>query len=83
MGAIEPAMYFDNPDAKVVEMMTTQRDRYWGAHATWVLAYEALLTGDVLTDRRVDGILGHARGIVREVRHTLGNHPMYPREKVD
>ena len=83
MGAIEPAMYFDNPDAKVVEMMTTQRDRYWGAHATWVLAYEALLTGDVLTDRRVDGILWHARGIVREVRHTLGNHPMYPREKVD
>jgi hypothetical protein len=80
MGPIEPAMYFDNPDEKVVEMMMAYRDRYWGIHAQWVLAYDALLAGEVLADNQVHDILRHARGVVMEVREVLGDHPMYPGE---
>jgi len=83
MGAIEPAMYLDNPDEKVVEMMTAYRDRYWGIHARWVLAYEALLAGEVLPDTTVYDILRHAGYVVREVRDALGDHPMYPDAKPD
>ena len=81
MGTIEPAMFLDNPDEKVVEMMTAHRDRYWEIHARWVLAYDTLLAGEVVPDKDVRDILRHARGVVREVRDTLGDHPMYPGEK--
>jgi len=78
MGTIEPAMFPDNPDAKVVQMMAPHRDRYWEIHAQWVLAYEALLAGEVVPDKDVDDILRDAGDIVKEVRDALGDHPMYP-----
>ena len=81
MGTIEPAMYPDNPDEKVVEMMTAYRDRYWGIHARWILAYDALLVGEVVPDKNVHDILRDARGIVKEVRGALGDYPMYPGAK--
>ena len=78
MGEIEPAMYFDNPDEKVVELMTTYRDRYWGIHARWVLAYESLLAGERLPDVYIYDILRHSRALIPQVRNALGDHPMYP-----
>jgi len=81
MGTIEPAMFSDNPSEKVVEMMTAHRDRYWEIHARWILAYDALLKGEVVPDKDVHDILRHARGVVKEVRDALGDYPMYPGEK--
>jgi hypothetical protein len=83
MGTIEPAMFPDNPSEKVVAMMTAHRDRYWGIHARWVLAYDALLKGEVVPDKEVHDILRDANGIVKEVRDALGDYPMYPGEKPD
>ena len=78
MGAIEPAMYWDNPEKKIVALMTPYRDRYWAIHARWVLAYDALLAGDRLPDTIAYDILRHAKGLVDEVRKALGEGPMYP-----
>lgn len=78
MGAIEPAMYFDNPDAKVVELMTGHRDRYWGIHAQWVMTYDAVLRGEKLPDQHSYDVLRHSRTLVRQVKEVLGDHPMYP-----
>ena len=61
-------------------MMKPYRERYWTLHARWVLAYDALLAGEVvLADNQVhEGILHDAENVVREVREALGDHPMYP-----
>ena len=83
MGAIEPAMFVDNPDAKVVEMMNAHRDRYWGIQERWILAYDALLKGEVVPDKDVHDILRDANGVVKAVRDRLGDYPMYPGEKPD
>jgi hypothetical protein len=76
MGTIEPAMYWDNLDEKVVELMAPYRDRYWALHAEWVSAYEHLLKGE-LTNRSAQ-ILRYSKILVDEVRKALGDRPMYP-----
>ena len=83
MGAIEPAMYWDNPDEKIVELMTPYRDRYWGIHARWVLAYEALLAGDPMPDKIAYDVLRHSKGLILDVREALGDRPMYPERKTN
>jgi hypothetical protein len=78
MGSIEPAMFADNPDPRVVEMLKPRRDAYWKLHGRWVSAYEALLAGDAPTDESVDAIVCDARTVAEDIRGVLGDYPMYP-----
>ena len=67
MGKIEPVMYWDYPDDKIVALMTPFRDRYWGIHARWVRAYEALLQGEPLPADNLAAIVRHSGSLVQEV----------------
>lgn len=78
MGDIEPAMYWDNPNAKVVDLMLPYRDRYWALHARWVTAYELLLSGQDTADAAA--VLRYSKHLTAEVRASLGDHSMYPKD---
>ena len=78
MGDIEPAMYWDNPDAKVVDLMLPYRDRYWALHARWVTAYELLLSGQDTANAAA--VLRYSKHLTAEVRASLGDHSMYPKD---
>jgi hypothetical protein len=83
MGEIEPAMFPDNPDPKVVELMNPHRDGYWKLHVRWTSAYAALLAGDALTDSLIAAIVRDAESVAEEVGNSLGDHPMYPGATAD
>ena len=79
MGSVEPAMFDDNPDASVVELMKPYRERYWAIHPRWAQMYEDLLSG-AGSAKDVEALASEAKKIVAEIRRALGDRPMYPKE---
>jgi hypothetical protein len=79
MGEVEPAMWEDNPDPEIVNIMAPFRDRYWQLHARWAEAYGLLLGGqrDNLLSR-VESLASDSKTLLSEVRATLADRPLHP-----
>jgi len=77
MGSVEPAMYRDNPDAKVVELMNEHRDPYWSVHGPWSEMYNNLLSGE-LPGEEVAKLTTKASQVVDAIRRSLDGRPMCP-----
>ena len=75
MGSVEPAMYEDHPDAKVVALLSDHRQAYWAVHPQWADLYDDLLAGK-LPD--VKALANQAERVVKTIRKALGDRPMYP-----
>ena len=74
MGEIEPAMWEDNLDTEIVNIMAPFRERYWQLHARWAEAYGLLLGGqrdDLLP--RVESLASDCITLLSEVRAKLAD----------
>lgn len=84
MGKVEPAMYEDHRDSKLVAMMAPFREPYWEIHARWAEAYAMLFEGKKEgLSSRVEALASDSQALLANVHHTLGGRSMIPRPGPD
>ena len=77
MGAVEPAMFEDNPDPVVVARMRPWREPYWALHRPWADACEQLLSGRGASED-VPTLDARSQELHAAIVKALAGYPMYP-----
>ena len=78
MGKVQPVMYEENRNSRIVQIMAPFRQPYWQLHARWAEAYGMLLDGqkDGLSSR-VEALAGDCEKLLADVRKALARQSEY------